>query len=346
MKNLCDYICESAPKTDDAIYYFLAKHRWEFFERAYKSKKAKRTQANYRKKYNIDPEHPREGYIRWAKRELYPIEPADKEVIPRKDWDLDGICGETKKQIDHPHFERMRKWLFSHHEPKHDILVVFPCSNIKPYFEHHVYKWYIDRYKTVCDFAYVSNPGIIPNEYANYYPYRYYEWEEREEDHHKDEDGNDVQGPLMDYYDETLQERFVKWVKHFGYKRVLICCPNPYVEQFALNAEKENDGGINKRMTILTSKEFLNKVKDEYGDAFNNHTGMIFQRMLNLNMFKAHFHRAVRKELNDKEKEELENAIADIEWKHNHKTEGSKKEKKELMKELRDKTKERMQSRE
>ena len=309
---------EGGPKTDDAVYYLLGKHIWDYLTHFKKGEKDKQAQANYRKKYGINDDNPRDGLIRFAKHELYPIEDSKNEIIPRSRWDLKGICGETKKQIDHPHFEEMKKWFFQHYKPKHDILVIFPCANKKPYFENHMYKWFIERYKTVCDFAYVSNPGVIPNEYANYYPYRYYEWEERHEDHHKDKDGNDVQGPLMDYYDAKLQERFVEWVKHFKYKRVLICCPNPYVENFAIDAKDENDGNLAKRITILTDKTFLNSMMKKYDSTYHGNVGMLYTRMLNLYEFKDHFKRAVFKELSDKQKKEVDEEILKADYMHSH----------------------------
>jgi len=331
---------EGGPKTDDAVYYLLGKHIWDYLTHFKKGEKDKRAQANYRKKYGINDDNPRAGLIKFAKHELYPIEDDKDEIIHRSRWDLKGICGETKKQIDHPHFKEMRDWFFEHYKPKHDILVIFPCANKKPYFENHLYKWFIERYSPVCDFAYVSNPGIIPNEYANYYPYRYYEWEERHEDH---KPNSDEQGPLMDYYDAVLQERFVEWVKHFKYKRVLVCCPNPYVENFALDAKAENDEGLAKRITILTDLAFRNTMMKKYDSIYHGNVGMLYTRMLNLQEFKQHFKLAVRKELNDKEKEELEANIAKVDYKHGHAgKEGTPKEEEEYEKKVKAKAKEQL----
>lgn len=334
---------EGGPKTDDAVYYVLGKHIWDYLTHFKKDKKEKKAQDNYRKKYGIDDDNPRAGLIKFAKHELYPIEDDKDEIIHRKRWDLKGISGETKKQIDHPHFEEMRKWFFDNYKPKHDLLVIFPCANKKPYFENHLYKWFIERYKDAVDFAYVSNPGIIPNEYANHYPYRYYEWEERHEDH---KPNSDEQGPLMDYYDAVLQERFVAWVKHFKYKKVFICCPNPYVENFAVDAKEENDGGIANKIVILTDKAFTNEMMKKYDRTYHGNVGMLYTRMLNLYEFKERFKRAVFKELSEKDKDIVNKTIAAADYKHAHAgREGTEKEHMEYQKVVRKKQEERKSAR-
>ena len=64
---------------------------------------------------------------------LYPMLDEKDEVISRDQWDLDGLVGETEKQLFHPHYEILKDYIFKHHQRKHDILVIFECSNSKPY---------------------------------------------------------------------------------------------------------------------------------------------------------------------------------------------------------------------
>ena len=75
---------EGGPKTDDAVYYLLGKHIWDYLTHFKKGEKDKQAQANYRKKYGIDDDNPRDGLIRFAKHELYPIEDSKNEEGKRK----------------------------------------------------------------------------------------------------------------------------------------------------------------------------------------------------------------------------------------------------------------------
>lgn len=86
MKPLYDYILEQL--SDNEILFrvgvnYLNGAEWS------KSK-------NYVKKYKINQQNIRPGVLRFAKDIFVPIIPQSQELIPRKQWNLDSLIGETE----------------------------------------------------------------------------------------------------------------------------------------------------------------------------------------------------------------------------------------------------------
>lgn len=74
--------------TDDEIFYKLALHKYNHLRKYFRARV-----PGLLKKYDIDPLNPKEGLIRFGKARLHPILPEECEVIPRSEWDLDGLIG-------------------------------------------------------------------------------------------------------------------------------------------------------------------------------------------------------------------------------------------------------------
>ena len=189
--------CKNSAITNEDLYYYVGcniiQHR------------IKRAPAFGGRYIKFKPKlEDREFIIEWAKKKLYPFLPPEKEIIPRDQWDLDGLVGATEKQLFHPHFDIMRRHLYQCFRPKHSVAMFMLCSNKKPYFTNFLIKKYWKLIREKADLFVVSNPGIIPIEYSNYYPFRYYEWDETEET-----------PEIKQLYTKAVYDRAQDWLLHF-----------------------------------------------------------------------------------------------------------------------------------
>lgn len=216
----------------------------------------------------------------FAKKKLYPLMNENDEVIPRSQWDLDSLVGVTEKQLFHPHYDLIKKHIFKHHKRQHDTLVIFECSNSKPYKENRILKQYATKYKDLCDFACISNPGIIPLEFSNYYPYRYDEWDHFEETQE-----------IEDLYVKVNTERFFEYVNHFGYKKVIVFMQHPKPRR--LFDEMADTRGI--EVINVIDEDFTNQVMDEYLPRFKGSRGLIYSRLIGLKPVREKFDDIVKK---------------------------------------------------
>lgn len=96
------------------------------------------------------------------------------------DKDFIGINGVGIQQLAHPHFEEWFKYIITEYEPpkQKKICIFIPCSAIKPYYNspiHKVINKIIDQYDNVHKIV-ISNAGIIPYEFSDYYPFNSYDW--------------------------------------------------------------------------------------------------------------------------------------------------------------------------
>lgn len=231
----------------------------------------------FKRKYGISHRVADDGLIYdYALKRLHPILPEDEEIIKRSDWDLDGLVGQTEKQLFHPHYDILKEHIFNNHKRQHDILVIFECSNAKPYNSNKVLNWYMKKYKDVADFACISNPGIIPMEYSNYYPYRYDEW-----DHFKETK------EIEDLYVKVNTERFFEYVKHFGYKEVIVCMQHPRPRRLF-------DEMSNPHIHLVIDNAFQQMMFDKYIPVFG-HKGLIYSRMLVMRETKNRFDEIISK---------------------------------------------------
>ena len=186
------------------------------------------------------------------------------------------IRGATEKELLHPHFEVWQDYMCRFWQPKNnilepidniaepidniaepiakDILVFLPCAFRKPYFNSQLHQaimpvlqeskeW--DRMQVVV----ISSPGVIPYEYANYYPFNSYDWPEWEETN-----------GIKKKYVEVTQQRVENFLRSHQFKKI-VCYFKPTSESFnALNQACENLG---LELQNLIDEETFSKVENE-----------------------------------------------------------------------------------
>jgi len=145
------------------------------------------------------------------------IEPNNYAFIPKfqleKKADLRGVGLEY---LNHPHFNVWQDYLVRIYKKSSKSIALFlPCSKKKPYYNSrtHVsirraitgYKWYKDVHILV-----VSNPGVIPIEFAGKYPFNSYDWNEKYET-----------PEVMKEYIKINAERVKNYLKNHKYEKIL-----------------------------------------------------------------------------------------------------------------------------
>ncbi len=98
------------------------------------------------------------------------------------------IKGASKKELLHPYFEVWQDYIIRFYKPNKDrnILLFVPCAFRKPYSRSRLHRAITSTLKRVPKYekiheVVVSNPGVIPFELSNNYPFNKYDWPEWEE---------------------------------------------------------------------------------------------------------------------------------------------------------------------
>ncbi len=208
----------------------------------------------------------------WAKANQFPILEEDKEIIKRENWDIKQLIGTIEKQLYHPHYYFIRNYFLKNFKPKSKIAVLFLCSATKPYSQNKQFKWFIDRYKNKVDFYFISNPGIIPLEYDNYYPFRWYFWPENQETKE-----------IKEKYIEITKERIENWFKIFNQYENIISLIKPGETYDALNLAE-----IRQEKHIIFTDEFMQEIENKWLFTFKQ-IGLLKFRYLFLKITKERF---------------------------------------------------------
>lgn len=301
MKELFTYISESLnPTSDESILYKIGKYKFNA-NQTIRSNGSNALQ-NAIKKYKIDKDNPRAGLIRWAKAVTPKLLPDDEEIIHRKDWDLDSLNGETEKQLLHLDYWNINQYILQNHKRKHDILTIFECSTAKPYASNKVLKNnYLDKYGAFTDFACMSNPGVIPLEFSQFYPFRFDEWDHGAEN----ED-------IANKYCIVNKYRFLNYIKKLGYKYVIVLMQNPHTQICFDAAYKENLDGCKDWLHIVTDKDFWRKAKRKYLSKFDNNMGLLIQRLTTQPYTRESYQRTLKSLLNVDDKKKFEELLGYI----------------------------------
>lgn len=265
MISLYNYIKENtiteskSPTSDNAIWYRLGIHKYLW---------SKPSQEKWNRKYNISKTDPRPGIIRMAKDIMVKPLPSEKEVIGRANWDLDGLIGESEKQLLHPDYWTMQQYIYDVHKRKSDVLTIFECSNAKPYSTQSIVKnIFLEKYDYFTDFACISNPGIIPMEFSHFYPYRYDEW-----DHYAEEPD------IAQKYCDVNIARVLHYVKELGYKHVLVVMQNDHPQTLFNQMIKDNIDNCKDWLHIVTNDNFRKSYHASADKKFGGR-GLAVQRM-------------------------------------------------------------------
>ncbi len=166
------------------------------------------------------------------------------------------IVGVGKKYLLHPYFNVWQDYFVRFYKrPKDKNVVLFlPCSKRKPYYKSRTHKA-IRRmiagfpfYKNM-HIVVISNPGVIPIEYSDKYPFNAYDWDERKETK-----------KIKEEYLKVTEERVKNYLKAQKYKRYLSYFRPESESGIALkNACKK----LRIRLHDLCDKEVYEKVKDK-----------------------------------------------------------------------------------
>lgn len=250
MINLYKYIFESGGISDDQILYTLGVHQLNSMPAPQGFKIAK--------KYKISKSNPKPGVIKYMKANHDPIMHDSEEFIHRKDWDLDGLVGQTEAQLMDKSYYIGTNAALKKFKPKHDILTVMQCSSAKPYSRNRVYtSQFVKPYHDYSDFACISNPGIIDFRASGYYPFRYDEWSLPDED-----SVNDAVG-ISDKVDLVNMCRLLRYKEKCGYKHIIAYMPNPDEQILFDRIVKNNIAGGKDWCHIVITKQLRKKIYEK-----------------------------------------------------------------------------------
>lgn len=275
MKDLANVINESVElyesTSDAAILYRMGIYRLRHISERYTDDQLKRLFQ----RFGITQSNPRAGIIKYMRHDTSPLPKPSEEFIDRAEWKLDSLVGETEGQLMHPDYYRMAEHIIKTHKRQHDTLSMFQCSSKKPYTENRILKYgYFQVYKDQTDFACLSNPGVIPVEYCDKYPYRYDEWDVSAETKAAEE------LELTKKYRIVNMCRFLRYVREMGYKDVIACIGNVNKQWIFEEIKKKNIEGGAKWMHVVLDDTFRNKLSNssKYKDVPQ---GIIFSRIVN-----------------------------------------------------------------
>lgn len=100
--------------------------------------------------------------------------------------DYIGINGVGLNQLIHPHFEKWFDYIINEYEkPEKNNVIFLPCAAIKPYNNSPLHKKInevLSKYENNLHKIVISNAGIIPYEFIEYYPFESYDWNPAFED--------------------------------------------------------------------------------------------------------------------------------------------------------------------
>lgn len=206
-----------------------------------------------------------EACLKFFNKNLNPILSEKDEIIKRKDWDLPGLSGATTHQLYHFHYKIMLSYFMENYKPKHDVALITLCSSKKPYRDNRLINQFYKMCENKADVFVLSNPGIIPIEYDNYYPFRWYNWNEDEETLE-----------IKKQYYEALKNRIEQWFNHFTqYKKIIS------VIRFGETRDAFYDSDIKQEKIDVWSSEIYDKILEEYMPTFKV-KGLLHSRYLNL----------------------------------------------------------------
>ena len=268
-----DHSTDGVGVTDDELLIRQAKYKYNWAD--YNRRRL------ISKRYDIDMNNPEPGLLRWAKDKFEPFE--EHEIIPREEWNLDSLNGETILQLYHPHYQRLYQHIFANHKPTHKILTIFECTNAKPYYSSVNAKLWSKRYGSKSDFAVMSNPGVIPFEYSNYYPFRMDEW-----DHYTETP------EIEEIYTQTCMDRLIEYKNALGYEHVIVVMQAKKTQAWADRLYKENKHNEHEWLHIVTTDEYMEKYMRERLIIYKN-PGMAKQRMMNDLMTKQEYEKILNK---------------------------------------------------
>ena len=157
---------------------------------------------------------------RWKDNPKIEVDVETFRFIPKFPPELrEDLSGVGERYLTHPHFEVWQDYLLRWYEVPGDkeILLFLPCSRRKPYSASETHRKIIKKLnesnlRRKIHEVMISNAGLIPREFENYYPFNAYNWDEKLETEE-----------IKKRYIEVTSKRIEKYLKVHGhrYKKVL-----------------------------------------------------------------------------------------------------------------------------
>ncbi len=129
----------------------------------------------------------------------------------------DNLSGVGERYMTHPHFEVWQDYILRWYSPPagKKTLLFLPCSYAKPYSRSRTHKGIINvlREHSGIHEVMLSNAGVVPREFEDYYPFNSYDWDESKET-----------GEIKQRYIEVTKERIRRYLKtHGSHYRGVFC---------------------------------------------------------------------------------------------------------------------------
>ena len=123
---------------------------------------------------------------KWRSHPKIELDPETFKFIPKFPEEIrERLNGVGEEFLTHPHFEVWQDYLLRWYSPPRgkDILLLLPCSYRKPYSESRTHRRILMELKKLKIYprihqVMISNAGLVPREFENYYPFNSYNWDE------------------------------------------------------------------------------------------------------------------------------------------------------------------------
>ncbi len=155
----------------------------------------------------------------------------------------------------HPYFNVWHDYIIKIYEkPKiKKYLLFLPCSYKKPYSKSATHKAIINSLLKLKEYpqlhqVMISNAGVIPREFENYYPFNAYDWEEWKETE-----------KVKEYYYKITHERILNYLKAHKYEKYFV-----YLKPDSLSYKAVMDAGkkLNIEIVDCVNKDIYEEFKD------------------------------------------------------------------------------------
>lgn len=164
------------------------------------------------------------------------------------------LKGPSIEVLKHPHFEVWQDYFQRFYKKPDDktVLLFVPCAFKKPYSKSETHKAIYGTLRNIAGtkkvhMVVVSNPGVVPIEYDNYYPFNSYDWPEWDET-----------PEVMKEYAKVVKERVKGYLKAQKYEKYY--CFLKYSETYKAVQEAAKELGI--KIENLLDKKTYEEIKD------------------------------------------------------------------------------------
>ncbi|OYT54145.1 MAG: hypothetical protein B6U72_03685 [Candidatus Altiarchaeales archaeon ex4484_2] len=174
----------------------------------------------------------------------------------------ENLSGVGERYLTHPHFEVWQDYILRWYRPPSGkkTLLFLPCSYTKPYSRSRTHRGIINvliDYKGIHEVM-LSNAGVVPREFEDYYPFNSYDWDESKET-----------GEIKERYIGVTKERIIRYLQtHGGHYRRVLCFLGYESESF--KALREACNGLGMECKNLLSREREGKRVLQSGEALED----------------------------------------------------------------------------